>query len=233
MSRRKRKKTNSRDRASTLPTEPSPVLTIIQQIKTRELKGKDLDPDDRRRCVRHMTDEGYSIVQIAQIFGVSERTIARDRAVIRQENAFLPGPDFEAEIIGELTHQARFVIGRMLRLARSATDAPGIQLEAIRTIWTVTREYVQCLQGLNCMPMATQPVKGEFTHHIVEPLSPDELRREIAELEIVLSKDGQRGDNSAKLMSIKRSLSLFELTECVTEVRNNVVKTQNDAESQA
>lgn len=232
MSRRKRKKTSSGG-GTAPPTEPSPVLTIIQQIKTRELKGKDLDPDDRRRCVRHMTDEGYSIVQIAQIFGVNERTIARDRAVIRQENRFLPDPDFEAETIGDLTHQARFVIGRMLRLARSVTDAPAIELEALRTIWTVTRELVQCLQGLGYLPMATHPVKGELTHHIVEPLSPDELRGEIAELEIVLSKDGQRGEAFAKLMSIKREFSLFQLAEGVIEVRSSVVKIQNDAKSQS
>jgi hypothetical protein len=119
----------------------------------------------------------------------------------------------------------------MLRLARSVTDAPGIQLEAFRTIWTVTREYVQCLQGLGYLPMATHPVKGELTHHIVEPLSPDELRREIAELEIVLSKDGQRGEAFARLMSIKRDFSLFQLAEGFIEVRNSVVKIQNDAES--
>ena len=233
MSRRKRTRTNSGGRTSTPPTEPSPVLTIIRQIKTGGLKGKDLDPDDRRRCVRHLTGEGYSNVEIAEIFGVHERTIARDRALIRQENAFLPDPSFESEAIGDLIHQARFVRGRMLRLARSATTDPGLELETLRTFWTVTRELVQSLQGLGCLPMATLPLRGDLNHHIVEPPSLKELGREIAEVEVVLSKDGQRGEVFASLMKIKQELSLFQLAAGVTEVRNSVIKVRNDAESQS
>lgn len=55
------------------------MLETIQRLRAGDLRASMLDSEDRRACVEHLTAEGYSVAETAQVLGVSDRTISRDR----------------------------------------------------------------------------------------------------------------------------------------------------------
>lgn len=79
-----------------------PALSLIRDIQQGTLSPKNLTSEDRQRCVLHLTSEGYSKAEIAEILQVSERTISRDRESIRQSNALQRDPALPGEMAGQL-----------------------------------------------------------------------------------------------------------------------------------
>ena len=86
--------------------ENIPVLALLQQLKDGALDPKLIDKDTRRQLVAVLYSEYYTIYQVAQIFDCSEKTIQRDLAHIRKQNALTPSIEFAREMIGELVSKA-------------------------------------------------------------------------------------------------------------------------------
>ncbi len=101
------------------------VLSVIRDIQQGALAPRSLGVEDRRRCVEHLTGEGYSLAEIAEILKVTERTIARDRSAVRRSNAIECDEDLTGEMVGQLVKQADTTINRIRRVTRDSGTPPA------------------------------------------------------------------------------------------------------------
>lgn len=171
--------------ASPPPEEAGPtVLAVLRDIQAGTLHASNLAVVDRQRCVEHMSIEGYSTAEIAEVMKVAERTIIRDRKAIRAANALRTDPNFVAETIGTLVKHAEASIARLRRIARERDTPPAVKVDAERVGWEVARDLVQSLQRLGYLPTAAHEIRGELTHRVDDQLpSLDELAAELARIE--------------------------------------------------
>ncbi len=142
------------------------VLDLIRGLQSGSTSGASLTPGDRRRCVEHLSAEGYSAAEISDILKVSQRTIARDRTVIRQHNALERDPKLTAEMVGYLVQQAEQGVSRIRRVIRDSHTSPGVKIDGERACWLITKELVERLQSLGYLPTAATEIRGELTHHV-------------------------------------------------------------------
>lgn len=144
------------------PTERT-SLALIRDLREGRRSGLMLGVDDRRRVVEHLTAEGYSSAEIAEVLKIGERTVCRDRAAVRELNAIVPRDSMLPEVVGQLLRTAEQVTGRLRRISREAGIKPADRIEAEKAIWAVSRECVVSLQGLGYLPTAPTQVMAHVS----------------------------------------------------------------------
>ena len=108
----------------------TPVLSIIEQIKSKKLNPKTLGKETRQRCVMFFSLEGYTIVEIAQILLRSEKTISRDLNEIWKSIEVSQDPDFYKRMIDEYVTKTRNRSSRVTRLARNREASVSDKIDA-------------------------------------------------------------------------------------------------------
>lgn len=139
------------------------VLSLIRDVREGRTSGPMLLKEDRIRVVEHLTGEGYSGAEIAEILKVSERTVNRDRIAVRELNALMPSDEMVGQVVGHLVRTAEQVTGRLRRIGREAGAKPVERIEAEKVVWQVQRELVVTLQGLGYLPTAPTSVHARVT----------------------------------------------------------------------
>lgn len=211
---------DDQDRASQCPdacAERS-VLTVIRSIQNGTLEPKSLTSDDRRRCVEHLTGEGYSVVEIAEIFNVRERTIARDRAAIRKSNAIHQDPKLVTECVGQLVHQAETAINRIRRVTRERGVPASARIDGEKACWVIANQLTARLQALGYLPTAAQQIRGEISHRLEDSPGYDQILEEVARVEVIVAEDGglPNGTPSLKeLAQVKDEITRLQLSDRV------------------
>ena len=156
---------HGQDNTADSPTQSSDdrsVLSVIRDIQQSALDPRSLGVEDRRRCVEHLTGEGYSLAEIAEILKVTERTIARDRSAVRQSNAIERDEDITGEMVGQLVKQADTTINRIRRVTRDSDTPPASRIEGEKACWVIARDLIQKLQSLGYLPNAPQEIRGRM-----------------------------------------------------------------------
>jgi len=171
-------------------TEERSVLSLIRDIQSGAVNGRSLDIEDRQRCVEHMTGEGYSVVEIAEVLKTSDRTIARDKAAIRAANSVERDPRLAAETVGYLMRQADLTVSHIRRTVRDKETPPGVKIEGERYCWLTVRELVDSLQRLGYLPTAATEIKGDLTHHVDGLPELAQMQEEVARLEEIMEHAG-------------------------------------------
>ena len=199
------------------------VLTLIRGLQNGSLNPTSLMARDRRLCVEHLTAEGYSSAEIAEILKVADRTIARDRTAIRQSNSVEANPELLHQMVGALLKEADTCISRIRRAVRGNDGQACDKIEAEKTIWGIMRDLVQSLQRLGHLPTAPQMIHGHLSHHITaedQPLEFGDLELEVDRVEKVL-RDNQgttEGNLAQEIAELKVSLRKFALEEKVQQI---------------
>lgn len=139
------------------------VLSLIRDVREGRMSGVMLHRDDRLRVVEHLTAEGYTGPEIAEVLKVSERTVIRDRIAVREMNALLPSPELVGQVVGHLVRGAEQAIGRLRRIGREAGIKPAERIEAERVTWQIQRELVVTLQGLGYLPTAPTTLNAHIS----------------------------------------------------------------------
>lgn len=142
------------------PVPERSVLSVLRDIKTHLVDPKSLGEDARRDCVEELTAEGYSTAEIADILGVTDRTVRRDRERIRAANAVERDPDLEKQFVGDLVRQAEIAISHIRRAARGNDARPADRIAAGRDCWRITRELAETLQALGWLPTRSVGQEG-------------------------------------------------------------------------
>ncbi len=151
------------DEASSSEHSGATVLSLIRDVREGRLSGPMLERADRQRVVEHLTGEGYSGAEIAEILKVSERTVIRDRIAVREQNALEPSDAMVAQVVGQMVRVAEQVAGRLRRIGREAGTKASEKIEAELGVWQVHREMVVTLQGLGYLPIAATHVNAHIT----------------------------------------------------------------------
>lgn len=134
------------DGQSASPTLP--VLQIIRHLNSGQLCATELSIDSRRACVAHMTDEGFSACEIADVLRTTERTVHRDRAALRQFNAIEPNLRLGDEMLGELQRLTCLAIQKLTRLANDHNATPYTRLYAPEAICRVYERFMKMANAM-------------------------------------------------------------------------------------
>ena len=180
------------------------VISLIRAIQQGTCSPSNLEPQDRQRCVEHLTAEGYSVAEIAEILQVSERTIARDRTATRSRNALERDPRLTPEMVGTLVSQAELAQGRIRRAARDKEATPAVRIDAERACWTIWNELVARLQSLGYLPTSATQIRGELTHHLVQIPGFAQMQAELVRIEaVVAARSTDRPELLERLSDLK------------------------------
>lgn len=170
------------------------VVELIRRIRAHEVSPAELSPEDRRACVEYLMGEGYSVAESAGILKVSDRTVIRDRAMVREANAVEVDPALLPRMVGRLIGEADAAIGRLRRLGRDKETPAQAKVDAERGAWGIARELVATLQRLGYLPTAIVQVRADLTHRVEEAPNYDELAAEMERIDAIRSgckiKDG-------------------------------------------
>lgn len=211
-------------------SEHQSVLAVIRSIQGGGLDPMSLGVEDRRRCVEHLTAEGYSTVEIAEILKVSERTIARDRTAIRQANAIQRDPALVEQMVGQLVQQAETTISRIRRVTRERETPPSVRINGEKACWTVARDLIQRLQALGYLPSAPMEIRGELKHQVQQLPGFGHMKDEVARLEVIVTSHAIGDDERPlleQLAEIKDQVTRGALHEEITAIEQRLA---NDGE---
>ncbi|MEE8154627.1 MAG: hypothetical protein V3T53_06660 [Phycisphaerales bacterium] len=181
------------------------VLSVIRDIQQGALAPRSLGVEDRRRCVEHLTGEGYSLAEIAEILKVTERTIARDRSAVRQSNAIERDEDITGEMVGQLVTQADTTINRIRRITRDSDTPPAARIEGEKACWVIARDLVQKLQSLGYLPNAPQEIRGQMTHQVEHLPAFGQMNEEVRPIYQHTSSSSRHGCTANSLRCYKTS----------------------------
>ena len=208
------------------------VLSVIGDIQRGAIDAKSLCIEDRRRCVAHLTSEGYSAAETAQILKVTERTIARDRAAIRRDSSIERDPEMISEMVGQLVTQADTCLQRIRRVTRERDTPSNVRVEGEKACWIIARDLVKCLQSLGYLPTAPQEIRGELTHQIEQVPAFDEIQEEVARLEVIVHSHANHDDGQPLLQALahlKDQVSRSALHEEVTALALRLSEVEEEA----
>lgn len=189
-----------------------------------QVSPANLPASSRRLCVEHLTAEGYSLVEIAEVLKVSERTVARDRAAVLQQNAVQKDPKLLGQMVGRLVREAENCISRMRRVSRDKETPPAVKIEAEHRSWQVVRELAEVLQRLGYLPTAAHEIKADLTHHLGGMPEIPELQQELARLQQAhrkyLPQDPQA---TQELEHVQQTVQTLSLVDQIDQLRQQQV----------
>lgn len=207
-------------------TDDRSVLSVIRDIQQGAIEAKSLAVEARRRCVEHLTGDGYSIAQTAEIFKVDERTIARDRAAIRQANSIESYPQMTGQMVGQLINQADTCLQRIRRVTRERDTPPNVRIDGEKTCWMIFHNLIQRLQSLGYLPTAPQQLQAELKHQIESLPGFGELTDEVARLELIVGTHEVSEEKQPllqELTDLKDKVARGSLSEQITAMKERLL----------
>ena len=166
------------------------VLSLLRDIQAGTVDPTAIPPETRQGVVAHLSAEGYSVPEMAEILRVAERTVKRDRQQVRKANALAPHSDFSGEMAGRLVQEAESAIVLMRRAARDKEAGPGDRINAAQASFNVMRLLVESLQKLAFLPTASAKVQLDMRMQHT-PADAQSLLAELDRVSAVLSDGGQ------------------------------------------
>jgi hypothetical protein len=116
---------------------------------------------------------------MAQVLKVSDRSIERDKRAIREANALPKDPQLVGQMVGRLVNEAELSVQRIRKITRDKSVLPESKIDAEHRCYQIVSDLVQRLQGLGYLPMASQKVEADLTHHLGEVPTFDALEVEV------------------------------------------------------
>jgi len=198
------------------PEKPT-VLDTIRALQARKITGASLSQLDRRGCVEHLTTDGYSLAEIADILKVSERTIARDRKAIQETYAMDPDPKLVGQIVGRLAHEVEQCIARIRRAARDKDASPAHRIEAEHRCFEIFNGYVLRLQQLGYLPTAAHRLEANLKHDLEGLPHFEDIVLEMNRLRVV-AEQSENSDLIGKLGALEQITARASLASQVHEL---------------
>ncbi len=141
--------------------------------------GRDLSYTMRREVVKRWRAQGYTVLAMAEALNVSERSIARDIAAIRQEAARLLTPETMADIAVDLDSRALDRVEKLHHIYDEAKERPEVQLSVVRELGREDDRLVARLAafGLNYAEILQHLTADEANDENAPALTEEEERR--------------------------------------------------------
>jgi len=151
----------SADPPASAPAEPD-AAGLIEQLHDGRIKPGRLTGRQRRRCVEHLTEAGFTNEQVAQFMHISVRTVRRDRARLRRRHAVKPSPELGDHLLGEFGRQTDASIQRLTRLATDPSTPAYARLWAEDAISRISHRYFEAARRAGYVESGGRRIKGEL-----------------------------------------------------------------------
>ncbi len=127
----------------------APVDELLQRLHGGELKPDQLTLEDRQRCISQLTTEGFSNAEIGHLLRLSERTVRRDRAALRRDEALKPGASLGDELMGEFHRLTLAGVQRLTHLVQDRQAPAYVRLWAEEAIIRIYQRFLDTTHKLN------------------------------------------------------------------------------------
>jgi len=148
------------------------VPDLLSDLANGNLTPEAMPKPQRLRCVEYLSEHGYSADESAHLLRVSPRTIKRDRAEARKNQALEPGIDLGDQLMGEHHRLATASIERLTRLALDAETPAYARLWAEESILRIHQRLLDNARKLHYFPTGNNRLR-----HLVK-MDPDQAQRD-------------------------------------------------------
>ncbi len=207
------------------------TLDLLRGLQNGEVAAKTISPDDRRRLVVYLLGDGYSNPEMAQILGVTDRTIERDKKAIRESNAVERDPEMVSQMVGRLFGEAEHAMQRIRKTIRDRNTPKALVIEGNRHCYQIFSDLVHRLQRLGYLPTATQKVEADLTHHVGEVPDLATLEAERRRLIQIAQEDpASNPDNPVitRLVALQGDLARADMADKLEDIADNIDQEVND-----
>ena len=94
------------------------TIDMLRKIQARSIDPKSIAKSDRRQLVVVLMADGMSNAEMAELLGVADRTIERDKRLIREGNAIAKDPEFLGQTVGRLMVEAEVAMQHIRKAMR-------------------------------------------------------------------------------------------------------------------
>jgi transposase-like protein len=161
------------------------TIELLRKIESGSMDPKAISAAERRQLVAFLMGDGYSTAETAQILGVNDRTIERDKKTIRESNAIARDPKLVGQMVGRLYGEAELSIQRIRKAVRDKKVSPAVKIEAEHRCYQIVSDLTQSLQRLGYLPTAARKVEADLTHHVAELPDLNSIQAEIRRIKAV------------------------------------------------
>jgi len=134
-----------------LVEEAEPALQmsdLVRKIHDGVIAADSLSAQVRQSCVEHLSLEGFSTEDIADLLHISSRTVRRDRLAIRQHNALTPTLELGDELLGEYQAHTLASIRRLIRQCNDPNHPPYARLWAEEAIGRLYHQFIKLVHNI-------------------------------------------------------------------------------------
>jgi len=164
--------------------EETHVYKVIQGLKDKSLAPSLISKESRIECVEVLSLEGWTVVSMAELFKVSEKTIKRDLEAVADKNALNPDPDLRQKVVGDFLLKTNMGYANLIRMARSKEGSIAERVQAEYSAFLFLKDRIKILQSLGYLPETTRNINitaGKSKEEIIA-----EINKEIEESKDIL-----------------------------------------------
>jgi len=176
-------------------------ISIIKQLRDGKISAAELTKESRIACVEYLDGEGLKRCEIAELLKVAPRTVYRDLAQIKQENAISLDTEFVAQHVGELRKRCTSAISNFLKIYSDKKCSHKVKVDAIYKRWLIYKEYTEKLQSLYYLPSSASEIRASVEHTFREPPSCDEITRDLSILKASMKDAGIPDEQITQMLS--------------------------------
>ena len=144
------------------PSKALTPISIVRDIQAKKMAPENLSIENRQGCVEYLVMEGYSAVEIAEIFKKDTRTIRRDKQKIREKNALQYNPQLAEQFLGQLVLTAEQCLYKLRKYSRDKNCTVTDKIEVELGVWKITKELFEKLQSVGYLPFSLQEQDSGF-----------------------------------------------------------------------
>ena len=201
------------------PTES--VHSIIQKINDGLLSIKDVGEEDRLECVDTLRFEGCTVSHIAQALKLSERTIKRYVAILKDSHALRTDENFQKQLLGDITQRVLNSSSYLIRLSRNKETSAQDKVHSEQTACSLLFDLVKLLQSTGDFSLRPQMIDADIHHHIRNLTEKD-----IIDIETAAKETIGLPDNLKKLLGDLRTEAQNPPQAEPKEEKNDTEQTQ-------
>ena len=167
-----------------------PVLQLLSKINSKQISVAALSARARQNVIEHLIGQGYSVAEMASMLNVSDRTIVRDKRIIRGRNAiFSDEVGFTPRIVGMMVKHLDDSLGRLKRIGRDEKTKQRDRIGAERAMAYVFNTFAKRLQSVGYMPRAAMQKMGKAFEPAPTRLCEPATKEAVAMREVITERD--------------------------------------------
>lgn len=200
-------------------------ISLIKQLRDGKISTADLTKESEIACVEYLNGEGLKKCEIAELLKISTRTVYRDLAQIRKENAISLDAEFVAQHVGELKKRCSSAISNLLKIQNDKECPYKFKVDAIYKTWIIFKEYTLTLQSLSYLPNGATEIRASVDHNFGEPPSFDEITDDLRILKASMKDAGIPDEKITQMLSVLEGLiQRSSASNIIKHVKSKIVE---------